>query len=34
MEYMTDPWHLEWKLRQVRSMIAGELEVYRKMLGG
>ena len=32
MEYMTDRWHLEWKIRQVRSMISGELTAYRKMI--
>jgi len=32
MEYMTDRWHLESKIRQVRSMINGELTAYRKMI--
>ncbi len=32
MEYMTDRWHLEWKIRQVRTMIDGDIAAYRKML--
>lgn len=32
MEYMTDRWHLEWKIRQVRTMIDGDITAYRKML--
>ena len=32
MEYMTDRWHLEWKIRQVRTMIDGDIASYRKMI--
>ncbi|MFH1477313.1 MAG: glycoside hydrolase family 20 zincin-like fold domain-containing protein [Verrucomicrobiota bacterium] len=32
MEYMTDRWHLEWKIRQVRSMLDNDLAMYRKIL--
>lgn len=32
MEYVCDRWHLEWKIRQVRTMIDGEISAYRKML--
>jgi hypothetical protein len=32
MEYMTDLWHLEWKIRQVRTMIDGDIASYRKMI--
>jgi hypothetical protein len=32
MEYITDKWHLEWKIKQVRKMIENELSVYRKIL--
>ena len=32
MEYMTDRWHLEWKIKQVRTMINGDIAAYRKML--
>lgn len=32
MEYMTDRRHLEWKIRQVRAVIDGELSTYRKMV--
>ena len=32
MLYMTDKWHLEWKIRQVRYVIDSELGKYRKAL--
>ncbi len=32
MEYVTDRWHIEWKIRQVRTMIDGEIGAYRKIL--
>lgn len=32
MEYMTDRWHLEWKIKQVRTMIDGDIGTYRKMI--
>jgi hypothetical protein len=32
MEYVTDRWHLEWKIRQVRTMIDGEIAAYRKII--
>jgi len=32
MLYMTDRWHLEWKIRQVRYVIDKELKDYRKAL--
>ena len=31
MEYMCDPWHLEWKVRQINSMFR-EIETYRGCL--
>ena len=31
MEYVCDEWHLEWKLRQMESML-GETAAYRKMI--
>ena len=31
MEYVCDKWHLEWKNRQMKSMLL-ELEAYRKMI--
>ena len=31
MEYVCDRWHLEWKIRQVRSAL-GEIDSYEKML--
>lgn len=32
MEYVTDEWHLEWKIKQVKNVIENEIPVYRKML--
>ncbi len=32
MEYVCDKWHLEWKIRQVRTMIDGEISAYREIL--
>jgi len=32
MLYMTDKWHLEWKIRQVRYVIDTEIGKYRKAL--
>ncbi|MFH1904242.1 MAG: hypothetical protein ABIK53_01795 [bacterium] len=32
MEYMTDKAHLEWKIRQVRSVLENEIPQYRKLL--
>ncbi len=32
MEYVTDRWHLEWKIRQVKTMIDGEIGAYRQIL--
>ena len=32
MEYVTDVWHLEWKIRQVNTMLDGELRVFREMV--
>ncbi len=31
MEYVCDPWHLEWKIRQVKSAM-DEIKTYRKMV--
>ncbi len=31
MEYVCDPWHLEWKLRQMESALR-EVDAYRKMV--
>ena len=31
MEYVCDEWHLNWKLRQMESML-GETAAYRKMI--
>ncbi len=31
MEYVCDKWHLEWKIRQVKSMLT-EIETYRKII--
>ena len=31
MEYVCDPWHLEWKIRQVESALR-EIATYRKIL--
>jgi len=32
MEYMTDAYHLKWKIKQVKLTIEGELPVYRSAL--
>ena len=32
MLYMTDKWHLEWKVRQVRYVIDSEIGRYRQAL--
>jgi hypothetical protein len=32
MEYVTDKWHLEWKIKQVKNVIENEIPVYRKIL--
>ncbi len=32
MEYMTDEWHLNWKLRQLKFVLDVEVSDYRKML--
>lgn len=32
MEYMTDEWHLDWKLRQLKYVIDVEIPDYRKMI--
>ncbi|MEN6384920.1 MAG: hypothetical protein ABFD79_06945 [Phycisphaerales bacterium] len=32
MEYVTDKWHLEWKIKQVKNVLENEVSVYRKML--
>ncbi|WP_409345527.1 hypothetical protein [Paenibacillus sp. MBLB4367] len=32
MDYMTDPDHLHWKIRQIRSLLDSELPGYRKSL--
>ena len=32
MEYVTDKWDLEWKIKQVNDVLATEIPVYRKML--
>lgn len=34
MLYMTDKWHLEWKIRQVQYVLDIELEKYRQGLSG
>lgn len=31
MEYVCDPWHLEWKLKQMESMLR-EISTYRSMV--
>ncbi len=33
MEYMTDKWHLDWKMRQLKYVLDVEIADYRKMLG-
>jgi hypothetical protein len=30
MDYMTDQWHLEWKIRQVESVLAYDIPTYRE----
>jgi len=32
MEYMTDPSRLEWKIRQVRTVLESEIPEYRKAI--
>ena len=32
MEYVADRRHIEWKLRQMRAMLDGDMEAYRRML--
>ena len=32
MEYVCDKWHLEWKIRQVKSVIDGDIAGYRGIL--
>lgn len=32
MEYVTDAWHLDWKIRQVRTMLDGELRAFRELV--
>ncbi len=32
MEYVTDRWHLEWKIKQVKNVLKNEIPVYRKIL--
>ncbi len=32
MEYVTDAWHIRWKIRQVRYMLQGELAAFRGLL--
>ena len=32
MEYMTDRWHLEWKIKQIRTMIDGDIAAFRNAL--
>lgn len=32
MEYVTDAWHLDWKIRQVRTMLEGELRPFRELV--
>ncbi|OGV39412.1 MAG: hypothetical protein A2020_09300 [Lentisphaerae bacterium GWF2_45_14] len=32
MEYVTDRWHLEWKIKQVRNVLKNEIPDYRKIL--
>ena len=30
MDYMTDQWHLEWKLRQVEAVLKYDIPTYRE----
>ena len=32
MEYVADRWHIEWKLRQMRTTLDGDMATYRRML--
>jgi hypothetical protein len=32
MEYVCDKWHLEWKIRQVKSVLSGDIATYRTIL--
>ena len=32
MEYVCDKWHLEWKIRQVKSVLSGDIATYRGIL--
>ena len=32
MEYVCDKWHLEWKIRQVNSILQGDIATYRGIL--
>ena len=32
MEYVTDKWHIDWKIRQVRHMLQGDFQSYRDLL--
>jgi len=32
MEYVCDKWHLEWKIRQVESVLRGDIAAYREIL--
>ena len=32
MHYMTDAWHLDWKMRQITSVLKFSLPEYRKSL--
>ncbi len=32
MEYMTDRWHLEWKIKHAQTVLDGDMKTYRKML--
>ena len=32
MEYVTDKWHLEWKIKQVKNVLENEIPVYRKIV--
>ena len=32
MEYVTDRWHLEWKIKQLTNVLENEIPAYRRML--
>lgn len=32
MLYVTDRWHLEWKIRQIRAVLTVEVTEYRRSL--